>query len=57
MSDPDPVDELEMRQAMRGLAQMMVVFVEELREYGFSDSESMRLAAAYLSGIAARPNE
>lgn len=51
MSD-DPLDEIELLQGMRSMARLTHALYEELIEQGFDVVEALRLAAAYLAGLA-----
>ena len=45
----DPVDIVEMRQALKGIAELTKTFYDELKEQGFSDSEALKLTTTWLA--------
>lgn len=46
------MDEVEGKQAMRGMAALIRVFYEELLSQGFEEAEALRLTSEYVRGLA-----
>lgn len=44
---PDPLDDVETRQAVRGLVEIVALYFEELVKSGFSRGEALALTISY----------